>query len=82
MKYVVHLFAQIRLKVSGVVADSMAQAMMKADTAVQSYHTQSRDNPLCHFTDGSRIEYTDHAQDYAECAFVESRPRKIGQGDK
>lgn len=72
MKYIVNLFTQVRVKVSGVVADSMAQAMGKADSAVQSLLMQDNSgNVLCLLPDGSRVEYVDRARDPTECALVD-----------
>lgn len=70
-KFIVHLYAQIRVKVVGVVAENMAIAMRKADEAVNYHRLVTHNNDHVRLTDGMSVEHVDNVGNAAECAYVD-----------
>ena len=71
MKYAVHLLTQVRVKVVGVEAESMAQAMEKAGNAVDFHALLDNGQPRCAVSDGMSVEYVEWNEAPTECACVD-----------
>lgn len=71
MQYAVHLYTQVRVKVTGVVAQSHAEAMKKADKAVDYHHLLHMDNPRMPMPSGMQVEIVDFAEAPIEYACVD-----------
>ena len=71
MKYAVHLFKQVRVKVTGVEAESMAEAMQKADNAVGFHELLDNKAPRCSVSGGMNVEYVEYEEGATECACID-----------
>ncbi len=71
MKYAVHLYTQVRVKVVGVEAESMAHAMEMADSAVNFHELLDYHRPCCPVDDGLRAEDVEFADAMAEYACID-----------
>ena len=71
MKYAVHLYTQVRVKVVGVEAESVAHAMKKADNAVNFHELLDNHRPCCFVSDGMRVEDVEFAEAVTEYACID-----------
>ena len=71
MKYAVHLYTQVRVKVVGVEAESVAHAMEKADNAINFHELLDNHHPCCCVSDGLRVEDVEFAEAVTEYACID-----------
>lgn len=71
MQFAVHLYTQVRIKVTGVEAQNHAEAMKKADESVDYHHLLHMDNPRAAASSGMQVEIVDYAEAPIEYACVD-----------
>jgi len=69
--FAVHLFTQVRIKVVGVQAESSAEAMQKADNAVNFHALFDHPHFRAATSGGMQIEAIAWAEDVTACALVD-----------
>ena len=70
MRYNVHLYTQVRIKVIGVEAENPSEAMQQADEAV-NYQALLNNPNLTRVGGGLTVEHVEWAEGITECAVVD-----------
>lgn len=72
MNYAVHLYTQVRVKVTGVEAENAALAMQKAEEAVAFHELLDNKSPRCSVTGGMSVVHVEWTEGAIDCALIDS----------